>query len=743
MFIKEQSVQERIEVDGPDLEAMHVLANKMITGNYICKLLLGINLMVMLSVANGATFKYNRMPDSAQGTFMTIPGGFRLAMKKTPGSKNFVEAITKPNVDIKRGGKIRFCWRGGKGNQKTVFGFFFNLRNIKTGKNQFKICRIGSADGTEWQTKTLEFNRIFKAALDNSKILSARLVLNAGDNPNDDSSIEIKDFVVIYDAPRDLNYNFNKNEIPLRIIPTPREMKITSTRTFIPRAGLNIFSSDKKVADMLVRELEYLGLKASSSSIISGPSHKFVLQLTSDKKGPGTNNWPAFPAKKQGYHLATTDSGATITASDRRGLYNGVNSLLQILEQSLKFKRPVPVVSINDWPDFEFRAFHMPFYRPSVLKDDMSDADIEKATKIYETFFRRLSRYKYTHVFLMMSANMELRKYHDMWAPIYSQNDVKKIVAIAKGLGLKVIPHIHTLSAFVKKSNPQYLRIRSRLEPMLEPEVMPAKGQRHVAGGKSTLRVRNKEVMSMIKSILDEVIEVFDHPEIVHLGGDEAAFFATSQPAGMDRGRLFADYFNELNNYVKSKGSRAMIWYDMLISCQDPIFSNIPARIRPGNGGPPLNTAGAVKYLDKDIMIAIWHYGYSSPDRYPTIEWFRKKGFNDVISCSWFRNKDALVLAKDTWKDGGIGFMGSAWALSWQLRYEMGSFIKKRPKAQKDLAMKRQFAPFPVVAEISWNPEDAVAMQPWDERELKGNDDPYTWVKIWMSEIIPPAVITE
>jgi hypothetical protein len=247
----------------------------------------------------------------------------------------------------------------------------------------------------------------------------------------------------------------------------------------------------------------------------------------------------------------------------------------------------------------------------------------------------------------------------------------------------------------------------------------------------------------MIKSILGEVIEVFDHPEIVHIGGDEAAFFAASQPKDMDRGKLFADYFNELNNYVKSKGSRAMMWYDMLISCQNPILSHISAKIRPGNGGPPLNTAGAVKYLDKDIIIAVWHYGYGSPDHYPTMAWFRKKGFNDVIACSWFRNGDALVLAKDTWQAGGMGFMGSAWALSWQLRYEMGSFIKNRPKAQKDLAMKRQFAPFPVVAEISWNPEDAVAMQPWEERELKGYDDPYTWVKIWMSEILPPAAKTE
>jgi hypothetical protein len=152
--------------------------------------------MVVIIAASGMDFKYNSMPGGAKGKLEIIPGGFRLSMQKTTGSKNFVEAVNVFDSEIKKDRKIRFSWRGGKSNQETFFGFMFTIKNIKTGKEQLKICRIGSADNTEWQTETLEFNRIFKFALKNSKLTITRLVLNGDKNPNENSSIEIKDFTI-------------------------------------------------------------------------------------------------------------------------------------------------------------------------------------------------------------------------------------------------------------------------------------------------------------------------------------------------------------------------------------------------------------------------------------------------------------------------------------------------------------------------------------------------------------------
>lgn len=154
---------------------------------------------IFVLLAAGATdFKLCPwMKGSAKGELKPIPGGFLLSMEGTPDSEGFVAAGAKPAAVITPDRKLTFRWRGGANNQLTTLGIYLSVRNQKTGAEIFKAYRVGSADGTEWRTTTLEFGRKFGLPDGTFEIPSLRFILSGKDNPQVYSSVEITDIAFI------------------------------------------------------------------------------------------------------------------------------------------------------------------------------------------------------------------------------------------------------------------------------------------------------------------------------------------------------------------------------------------------------------------------------------------------------------------------------------------------------------------------------------------------------------------
>ncbi len=81
--------------------------------------------------------------------------------------------------------------------------------------------------------------------------------------------------------------------------------------------------------------------------------HRLWLSASAVKAGdpplPG-----AHPAES--YGMAVNSSGALIAADSDAGLFYGVETLIQLLEQSQRDKTDVPGMVIEDWPEFGWRA---------------------------------------------------------------------------------------------------------------------------------------------------------------------------------------------------------------------------------------------------------------------------------------------------------------------------------------------------------------------------------------------------
>ncbi len=160
------------------------------------KLFLFVNVMIIFSVVNGMNFKLAPMKGAAKGKCEALSQGFRLSMERTPGSQGFVAAGATMKTTVGPNRELMFRWRGGAVNKATTFGLLLSVRDLKTGKHQLKIYKVGSADGTEWRQVTLGFDRQFKLKTGSYELYSIRFVLTGKNNPGKESSIEISNVAV-------------------------------------------------------------------------------------------------------------------------------------------------------------------------------------------------------------------------------------------------------------------------------------------------------------------------------------------------------------------------------------------------------------------------------------------------------------------------------------------------------------------------------------------------------------------
>ncbi len=90
------------------------------------------------------------------------------------------------------------------------------------------------------------------------------------------------------------------------------------------------------------------------------------------------------------------------------------------------------------------------------------------------------------------------------------------------------------------------------------------------------------EVRKFIKSWIKEYLELFGDIKYFHLGGDEAYVFATSPECAtrakeIGKGKLYAEYMEDIAKPLLDKGIRPCIWNDMIMRYPNDI-SAIPKR---------------------------------------------------------------------------------------------------------------------------------------------------------------------
>ena len=325
----------------------------------------------------------------------------------------------------------------------------------------------------------------------------------------------------------------------LAIIPEPQIASITE----------DDFQLDANTAVYLAPRIQD---SSPLDSLLEGVADTAGLRLRKTDSKPDTNaiilslipeaqlaEAPPGSTRSEAYILEVTRHRAAIQAATPKGLFYGVQTLLQLLSQG---KGHIRGLRITDWPDMKFRAIHVDLWyhldRPWY----------------YEHLFRQLAYYKINTVVFEFEDKFQYVSHPVLSAPgALTHEQVKQLVQTAKKYYIDVVPLVQTLGhvSFIAK-HPEFFHLRE------------------VAKSNWQLCPLRQGTLDLIRDMLDEMIDVVQPANYFHIGGDEARELGMGpecrdkwgDKAPVESYKLWLNFVCDL---LKKRGLIAIVWDDMFL----------------------------------------------------------------------------------------------------------------------------------------------------------------------------------
>ena len=220
-----------------------------------------------------------------------------------------------------------------------------------------------------------------------------------------------------------------------------------------------------------------------------------------------------------------------------------------------------------------------------------------------------------------------------------SLEDVKRLLDICRKNNIKLVPKMNLIghqSGFPNEPTDGILHGHNQVLSDIPDALLRAYPNFDEQRGTNEILYSRSICLSSIAAkgvvceLIDELMDVFEADEI-HIGCDEV-FNAGLCPecSKKTRAELISSWINSLNDHVKRRGGKTLIWGDRLLSAKETGYNRWEA----SDDG----SEGAINMLSKDITVCDWHY--DKYEEYPSVDIFANKGFRIMVS-PW-RDKDNL-----------------------------------------------------------------------------------------------------
>ena len=238
---------------------------------------------------------------------------------------------------------------------------------------------------------------------------------------------------------------------------------------------------------------------------------------------------------EEGYQLNVSESTISLKANSAKGIFYGIQSLLQTLPQvRTNAQLQVPCMDITDYPRFGWRGLHldvsrhffpttmvkeyidlMAMYKLNVFHWHLTDdqgwrIEIKKYPKLTQTGAWRVERPGKNWGDCEPAKPGEAAEY----GGFYTQNEIKEIVEYARQRNITVLPEIempgHSSAALA--AYPQFSCSQ-------QPQFVVTGGQ-YPKGIQSNYCVGNDSSFLFLEDVLKEVMQLFPS-QYIHVGGDE------------------------------------------------------------------------------------------------------------------------------------------------------------------------------------------------------------------------------
>lgn len=249
-----------------------------------------------------------------------------------------------------------------------------------------------------------------------------------------------------------------------------------------------------------------------------------------------------------------------------------------------------------------------------------------------------------------------------------SYEDVKKLVAVCKKHGIRLLPKMNLYghqSGLPNTPTDGILHGHSEVIPDIRdgllrayPEFDEQPNDKAVFYARS-ICLTNPLVRIVLFEMVDELMEVFE-ADGMHIGCDEVFNLGMCEECSKFSNReLFANWINAVHDHFAENGKQVLMWSDRFISVEETGYNMCEAS---DNG-----TEGAIDDVAKDIIFCDWHY--EGETVFPSVDIFAEKGFRMLASVGWIREHISNFLTYAQAHDRGHidGVLMTTWCNSGEL----------------------------------------------------------------------------
>jgi hypothetical protein len=327
-----------------------------------------------------------------------------------------------------------------------------------------------------------------------------------------------------------------ENEITL--LPQPRELSLSGSAVQLPEGGLVV--APQEVAFSAERLREALRNSTGGDWKVAAVGDASIhLRL-----GDGG------PTHEQGYNLLISAEGVEINAREPAGLFYGVATLIQLIDQ---FGRQLPALQCQDWPDYNARGVMLDISRDKV--------------PTMETLFDlvdMLSAWKVNQFQLYTEHTFAYRRHRTVWrdASPMTAEEIRALDAYCRERYVELVPNQnsfgHMRRWLVHESYRGLAECPYGCDTDLGPFDEPF-----------TLNPGHPGSMELLCELYDELLPNFSSRQF-NVGCDET--FDLGQGASKARaeevgvGRVYLDFLLQIYEQVKARGRTMQFWGDVIMN---------------------------------------------------------------------------------------------------------------------------------------------------------------------------------
>lgn len=341
---------------------------------------------------------------------------------------------------------------------------------------------------------------------------------------------------------------------------------------------------------------------------------------------------PSRDARSGYYHLDIASDHITITGNALESLWYGICTLIQIIEQSAPV---LPMLSIDDWADFERRGVMLDISRDKVPTMETLYALVD-----------RLAGWKINELQLYSEHTFAYRQHPEVWAKA-SPMTSEQILLLDQYCRERYIDLVPNQNSF---GHMHRWLMHERYRPLAEvPEGLD--WPFFLTPRPFTIAPAEPGSLELIASLYDELLPNFTS-RYFNVGCDETFDLGRGRSKALveaqGKGRVYLDYLKKIHALVQSHGRTMMFWGDIIMQYPE-----------------------LVPELPKDVIALEWGYEADHPfDKDGAC--FAAAGIKFYVcpgTSAWLsligRTDNALANLRNAAingkKHGAIGFLNTEW----------------------------------------------------------------------------------